>query len=89
MDFFIADTHFGHEKMRVRRGFPSVAAMDEALACKRTGKKKRILFGLTGTGYFDMTAYKQYNDGTMSDSSPTEEELERGFASIPRVPAAD
>lgn len=65
------------------------AAMDEALACKRTGKKKRILFGLTGTGYFDMTAYKQYNDGTMSDSSPTEEELERGFASIPRVPAAD
>ena len=61
-------------------------AMDEALECKRTGKKKRILFGLTGTGYFDMTAYKQYNDGTMTDVIPTDADLEKGFASIPDLP---
>ena len=61
-------------------------AMDEALECKRTGKKKRILFGLTGTGYFDMTAYKQYNDGTMTDVIPTDADLEKGFATIPDLP---
>lgn len=61
-------------------------AIDEALRCKETGEKKVILFGLTGTGYFDMTAYKQYNDGTMSDRIPTDEDLARGFASIPDIP---
>ena len=60
------------------------AAIDEALECKRTGEKKRILFGLTGTGYFDLSAYKQYNDGTMTDYIPTEEDLKRGFDSIPK-----
>ncbi len=60
-------------------------AIDEALKCKREGKKKVILFGLTGTGYFDMAAYKQYNDGTMTDTVPTDADLEKGFASIPRV----
>ena len=44
------------------------------------------MFGLTGTGYFDMTAYKQFNDGTMSDSVPTDEDLAKGFASIPDIP---
>ena len=62
------------------------AAIDEALKCKQTGEKKVILFGLTGTGYFDMTAYKQYNDGTMTDYIPTDADLERGFASIPDIP---
>ncbi len=62
------------------------AAIDEALKCKETGKKKRILFGLTGTGYFDMAAYKQYNDGTMTDYIPTDADLEKGFASIPDIP---
>ncbi len=61
-------------------------AIDEALKCKETGDKKVILFGLTGTGYFDMTAYKQYNDGTMSDRIPTDEELAQGFATIPDIP---
>ena len=61
-------------------------AIDEALRCKETGEKKVILFGLTGTGYFDMAAYKQYNDGTMSDRIPTDEELAQGFATIPDIP---
>ena len=61
-------------------------AIDEALKCRETGEKKKILFGLTGTGYFDMTAYKQYNDGTMSDRVPTDEDLAQGFASIPDIP---
>ena len=61
-------------------------AIDEALKCKETGEKKRILFGLTGTGYFDMAAYKQYNDGIMTDYIPTDEDLEKGFASIPDIP---
>ena len=61
-------------------------AIDEALRCKETGEKKVILFGLTGTGYFDMTAYKQYNDGAMSDRIPTDEELAQGFATIPDIP---
>ena len=60
-------------------------AMDEAVACRESGEKKRILFGLTGTGYFDLSAYAAYNDGTLSDESFTEEALERGFASIPNV----
>ena len=60
-------------------------AMDEALECKKTGEKKVILFGLTGTGYFDLAAYKQFNDGTMKDYIPTEEDLARGFASIPEI----
>jgi tryptophan synthase beta chain len=63
------------------------AAIDEALECKRTGERKTILFGLTGTGYFDMTAYMSYNDRTMSDHIPTDAELQAGFATIPVLPA--
>ena len=61
------------------------AAIDEALVCKKTGEKKTILFGLTGTGYFDMTAYEKYNNGEMSDYIPTDEELEKSFAMLPKV----
>jgi len=61
-------------------------AIDEALECKRTGEKKTILFGLTGTGYFDMSAYMQYNAKTMSDHVPKDEELKQGFASLPDIP---
>ena len=60
-------------------------AMDEAIKCRETGEKKVILFGLTGTGYFDLTAYKSFNEGTMKDYIPTDEDLARGFASIPKV----
>jgi len=60
-------------------------AMDEALKCKETGEKKTILFGLSGTGYFDLTAYMNYNDGTMIDYIPTDEDLEKGFATIPNI----
>jgi tryptophan synthase beta chain len=62
------------------------AAIDEALECKKTGEKKVILFGLSGTGFFDMTAYQSYNNKTMSDQTPTDADLERGFASIPGIP---
>lgn len=61
------------------------AAIDEALKCKETGEEKTIVFGLTGTGYFDMVAYGKYNDGEMSDYIPTDEELERGFAGLPEI----
>ena len=60
-------------------------AMDEALRCRETGEKKVILFGLTGTGYFDMAAYKSFNEGKMKDYIPTDEDLARGFASLPKV----
>jgi len=60
-------------------------AIDEALKCKETGEEKTILFGLSGTGYFDLGAYMQYNEGTLSDNIPTDEELERGFSGIPKV----
>lgn len=62
-------------------------AVDEALKCKQEGKKKTILFGLTGTGYFDLAAYKQYNDNAMTDYIPTDEDLKRGFETIPRCAA--
>ena len=60
-------------------------AIDEALKCKETGEEKNIVFGLTGTGYFDMVAYQKYNDGEMSDYIPTDEELEKSFATLPKV----
>ncbi len=58
-------------------------AIDEALKCKETGEKKVILFGLTGTGYFDLTAYKKYNDGEMTDSVPTDEDIASSLAALP------
>ena len=61
-------------------------AIDEALKCKETGEEKNIVFGLTGTGYFDMVAYQKYNDGEMSDYIPTDEDLKQGFDGIPRFP---
>ena len=61
-------------------------AMDEALKCRETGEEKTIVFGLTGTGYFDMVAYGKYNDGVMSDYIPTDEDLAKGFATIPNIP---
>jgi tryptophan synthase beta chain len=60
-------------------------AIQEALKCKETGEAKTILFGLTGTGYFDMPAYMQYNEGTMTDYVPTEADLQRGFDGLPKV----
>lgn len=60
-------------------------AIDEALKCKETGEEKTILFGLTGTGYFDMVAYQKFNDGQMSDHIPTDEELKAGFDGMPKV----
>ena len=61
------------------------AAMDEAIRCKETGEEKTILFGLTGTGYFDMAAYQAYLNGTMTDYIPTDEELQKGFDSLPKI----
>ena len=60
-------------------------AIDEALKCKETGEEKTILFGLTGTGYFDMVAYEKYNDGLMSDYIPTDEEIAQALAKLPSV----
>jgi len=61
------------------------AAIEEALACKKSGEKKTIIFGLTGTGYFDMTAYMNYNAGNMTDYIPTDEDLQKGFDSLPQI----
>lgn len=60
-------------------------AIDEALRCKETGEVKTILFGLTGTGYFDMTAYESFMNKTMTDYIPTDEDLEKGFESLPKI----
>ncbi|MBO5452106.1 MAG: TrpB-like pyridoxal phosphate-dependent enzyme [Lachnospiraceae bacterium] len=60
-------------------------AIDEALKCKETGEEKTILFGLTGTGYFDMYAYENFHNGTMSDYIPTDEDLKPGFDSLPKM----
>ena len=62
------------------------AAIDEAMKCKETGEEKTIVFGLTGTGYFDLVAYQKYNDGEMSDIIPTDEDLAKGLAGIPDIP---
>jgi len=64
-------------------------AIDEALKCKETGEAKTILFGLSGTGYFDMNAYAQFMDNTMTDYIPTDADLEKGFASIPKFPGIE
>ncbi len=61
-------------------------AIDEALKCKETGEEKTILFGLTGTGYFDMVAYEKYNNGQMTDYVPTDADLQAGFDLIPKFP---
>ena len=61
------------------------AAIDEAIKCKETGEEKTILFGLTGTGYFDMVAYQRYNDGEMSDYIPSDEEIGKSLAKLPKV----
>ena len=60
-------------------------AIDEALKCKETGEEKTILFGLTGTGYFDLVAYQKFNDGEMDDYIPTDEDLARGLSKLPNV----
>lgn len=61
------------------------AAVDEAMECKNTGEERTIVFGLTGTGYFDMKAYEQFNNGTMTDSVPTDEEIEKGLSGLPAM----
>ena len=61
------------------------AAIDEAMKCKETGEEKTILFGLTGTGYFDLVAYQKYNDREMGDHIPTDEELAASFAKLPKI----
>lgn len=60
-------------------------AIDEAMKCKETGEEKTIVFGLTGTGYFDMYAYQKFNDGIMTDYIPTDEELAVGFVGLPNI----
>ena len=60
-------------------------AMDEALRCKETGEEKTILFGLTGTGYFDMYAYQKYNDGVMTDYIPTDEDIKKSLDQMPKL----
>ncbi len=60
-------------------------AIDEALKCKETGEEKTIVFGLTGTGYFDMVAYEKFHDGDMSDYIPTDEDIQANLAKLPKV----
>ena len=61
------------------------AAIDEAIKCRETGEEKTILFGLTGTGYFDMYAYEKFHDGTMTNYIPTDEELQAAVSTLPKV----
>ena len=61
----------------------------EALKCKEMGEAKTIVFGLTGTGYFDMVAYEKFHNGEMTDYIPTDAELEASFATLPKVPGQD
>ena len=61
------------------------AAIDEALKCKETGEEKTIVFGLTGTGYFDLVAYQRFNDHVMTDTIPTDEQLAASIAKLPKV----
>jgi tryptophan synthase beta chain len=60
-------------------------AIDEALKCKETGEEKTILFGLTGTGYFDMLSYEKFHNGVMTDYIPTDEEIQANLAKLPKV----
>jgi len=60
-------------------------AIDEAMRCRETGEEKTIVFGLTGTGYFDLVAYEKFNNGEMTNYIPSDEELEMGFAKLPKV----
>ena len=60
-------------------------ALDEAMKCKDTGEEKTIVFGLTGTGYFDMFAYERFHDGKMTDYTPTDEEIAVGLSKLPVV----
>ncbi len=71
--------------VRINPSLPR-AAIDEALKCKGTGEEKTIVFGLTGTGYFDMVAYEKFHDGQMSDYIPTDADLQKGFDGIPQFP---
>ena len=59
-------------------------AIDEAMKCKETGEAKNIVFGLTGTGYFDMLAYQKFNDGVMQDYIPTDEEIQKSIMNLPK-----
>ena len=59
-------------------------AIDEALKCKETGEEKTIVFGLTGTGYFDLVAYERFHEGKMDDYVPTDAELEASFNNLPK-----
>ena len=60
-------------------------AIDEAMRCKETGEEKTIVFGLTGTGYFDMVAYEKFHDGKMTDYIPTDEEIQQTLDKLPKV----
>lgn len=64
-------------------------AIDEALHCKETGEQKTIVFGLTGTGYFDMMSYEKFHDGKMDDYVPSDEEIEKSLRGLPTLPSAD
>jgi tryptophan synthase beta chain len=60
-------------------------AIDEAMKCKETGEEKTIVFGLTGTGYFDLVAYEKYHEGLMTDEIPTDEQLAASIAKLPKI----
>ena len=62
-----------------------LAAINEAQRCKETGEEKTILFGLTGTGYFDLVAYEKFHDGEMQNSIPTDADIAKSLAQLPKV----
>ena len=74
-----------HNFNEVATGYSDETAIDEALRCRETGEEKNIVLGLTGTGYFDLTAYARFNNGEMSDLIPTDEALEESLSQLPDV----
>ena len=77
--------HRGHSPCAGMLSHAIRAAIDEALKCKETGEEKTIVFGLTGTGYFDLVAYQKFNDHEMTDIIPTDEQLAASIAKLPKV----
>ena len=74
-------------RLRLRRAnrVEDNALRRKELRCKETGEEKTILFGLTGTGYFDLKAYEQFNNGTMTDSIPTDADIAASLAQLPKM----
>jgi tryptophan synthase beta chain len=60
-------------------------AIDEALKAKEEGKERTILFGLSGHGYLDLTAYEDYLGGKLVDYAYPEEKIKEALRELPVI----